>query len=210
VADLLSSQPDWRDRLSHVRRVPTAVLMGAGAVAVAVVLAAFLLLRDSPPPPALQLPRAEAAPATTETTTGVLVVDVAGAVVRPGLLRLQAGARVADLVAAAGGPTPDADLDQVNLAARAADGDRVYIPRRGETPPPAVSGSGPAARTGPVDLNSATVEQLDALPGVGPATAQAILEWRRQHGRFRSVQDLLEVRGIGPAKFATLRPLVKT
>jgi competence protein ComEA len=140
----------------------------------------------------------------------VLVVDVAGAVVRPGLVRLQPGARVADLVAAAGGPAPDADLDQVNLAARPADGDRVYVPRRGETPPPVASSGAPASRAGPVDLNSATVEQLDALPGVGPATAQAILEFRRRHGRFRSVQDLLQVSGIGPAKLATLRPLVRT
>ena len=209
MADLLSSQPDWRERFSHLRRVPLAALIGAGAVAVALAVGAFLLLRDSPPPPALQLPRADAAPSTTETT-GVLVVDVAGAVVRPGLVRLPPGARVADLLAAAGGPTPDADVDQVNLAARPADGERVYIPRRGEAPLAAVSGSAPAARTGPVDLNSARLEQLDALPGVGPATAQAIIDWRRLHGRFRSVQDLLQVRGIGPAKLAALRPLVRT
>ena len=138
------------------------------------------------------------------------VVAAAGAVVNPGLYRLAAGARVADVLNAAGGPAPDADVDQLNLAARVSDGDRVYVPRKGEAPPPdATAGAGSSAATAPVNLNTATLEQLETLPGVGPTTAQAILDYRRAHGRFHTVQDLLEVQGIGPSKLEKLRPKVK-
>ena len=128
-----------------------------------------------------------------------------------GRLSRRRGARVADAVGAAGGTTPDADLDPLNLAARLSDGDRVFVPRKGQTPPP-VLGPGPAGdgstSSGPVNLNTATPEQLEALSGVGPATAHAIITWRQQHGRFRSVQDLLQVRGIGPAKLEALHDQV--
>jgi competence protein ComEA len=219
VSDLLrpSPPPNWRDRVdSAVALVRSAPRLSA-AVAVAVVIVGALglvLFRRSPPAPAIQLPRAEAAPASTETTTGEVLVDVAGAVVRAGVVRLAGPGRVVDAIAAAGGAVPNADLDQVNLAAKVADGDRIYVPRRGESPPPAPSAgstsSGSAsAQSGPVDLNSASPEQLDALPGVGPATAKAIVEYRTRHGRFRTVDDLLSVPGIGPAKLATLKPLVR-
>ena len=141
---------------------------------------------------------------------GVVVAHVAGAVARPGLYRLGGAPRAADAIDAAGGPAPDADLDAVNLAAAVADGERVYLPRRGEAPPAAVVASGGAAASaGPLDLNTATAEQLEDLPGVGPATASAILAYRKEHGRFRSVDELLEVRGIGDARLAELRPKVR-
>jgi competence protein ComEA len=140
-----------------------------------------------------------------------VVVYVAGAVARPGVYPVGAGARVADAVGAAGGTTPEADLDPLNLAARLSDGDRIFVPRKGQAPPPVV-GPGPtgggSTPSGPVNLNTATAEQLEALSGVGPATAHAIVTWRQQHGRFRSVQDLLQVRGIGPAKLESLRDQV--
>jgi competence protein ComEA len=175
------------------------------------------------PPPELTLPRASSpsssssgpssAPGSTDTGAGsaVVVAHVAGAVVRPGVYRLGGAPRVADAIDAAGGPGPDADLDAVNLAAAVADGERVYLPRRGE-PPPAGGGvglAGPSVAAGPLDLNTATAEQLDALPGVGPSTAAAILSYRQEHGRFRSVDELLEVRGIGDAKLAELRAKVR-
>ena len=177
------------------------------------------------PPPELTMPRAT--PTTppgpsSGASSGVasagadgggpVVAHVAGAVVRPGLYRLGGAPRIADAIDAAGGPAPEADLDAVNLAAPVADGERVYQPRRGEPPPPlAATGSGGAAgaAAGPLDLNTATVEQLDTLPGIGPATAAAIVAYRQEHGRFASVDELLEVRGIGEAKLADLRSKVR-
>jgi len=140
-----------------------------------------------------------------------IVVHVAGAVASPGLYRLAAGARVDDAIAAAGGAVGDADLDAVNLAAKVQDGDRVYVPRQGEVASPSPAGIGSRSSTPqlPLDLNAATESQLDQLPGVGPATAAAIVEYRNQHGRFRSVDELGEVRGIGPAKLESLRPKVR-
>jgi len=128
------------------------------------------------------------------------VVDVAGAVGRPGLVRLRAGARVAYALAAAGGPAADAALAGVNQARVLADGERVRVPRVGEPapapPPPAATGAGaPGATADPVDLNRATPADLDALPGVGPATASAIVTWRDENGGFHRVDDLLEVPG---------------
>jgi competence protein ComEA len=143
-------------------------------------------------------------------------VHAAGAVARPGVYRVRAGGRVADVLDAAGGPADDADLDQVNLAAKVADGERVFVPHRGQAVPAVVagavasaSGGTAGAAAGPVDLNTATLEQLDSLPGVGPATAQAILDYRAEHGRFSQVQELLEVRGIGEAKLAAIRARVR-
>jgi competence protein ComEA len=153
-----------------------------------------------------------------------VVVHAIGAVSRPGLYRLPPSARVADLVEAAGGFAPDADPDRMNLAAPLSDGVRVWVPRRGEAEgPPVVNGGDggapvaavppvggdPEATAGPVDLNTATLAMLDTLPGVGPSTAQAILDHRTANGPFRSVDDLLEVRGIGDAKLAQLRNKVR-
>ena len=144
---------------------------------------------------------------TSSSVPAEVVAHAAGAVASPGVYRLAAGARVADLVDAAGGPLPGADLDQVNLAAPVADGTRVYVPVEGEVVP-ASSGTSDVP-VGPLDLNSATAEQLDALPGVGPSTSAAILAERERKGRFSSVDDLLDVRGIGPAKLEQLRELVR-
>ena len=136
-----------------------------------------------------------------------------GAVHRPGLVRLPAGSRVADAVDAAGGPTDAARLASVNLARPAVDGEQVVVQRRGRPSvlgAPAVSapaaGAGPRRR--PVDLNTATLEALDGLPGIGPVLAQRILDWRTAHGRFSSVDELGEVSGIGEATLADLAPLV--
>ena len=200
--------PTWRDRLD----LEPHLLRWAGAVAVVVVVAVVALVgwRSSGRPVDLDLPRAPApAQAGTTAVSATATAHAAGAVGRPGVYRLPPGARVTDLLDAAGGPGPDADLDQLNLAAPVADGERIYVPRRGEAPPPVAAGTATALPAGPVDLNTATAEQLDALPGVGPATAAAILDWRKQHGRFRTVDDLLEVRGIGEARLADLRDKVK-
>lgn len=147
-----------------------------------------------------------------------VVVHVAGAVTSPGVVRLSAGSRVVDAVTAAGGLRADADPDRVNLAAPLTDGQRVVVPVLGQPAPAEVGGTGVGsagsgaavggAVTGPIDLNTATAEQLDTLPGVGPSTAAAIIEHRESSGPFRSVDSLLDVRGIGEAKLDALRDLV--
>ena len=141
--------------------------------------------------------------ARTVRTAPRLVVDVAGAVRRPGLYRLATGARVDDAVAAAGGGTARADIAAVNLAAPLADGEQVVVPVRG-----AAGGASGAAGGTVVDLNSATAEQLDALPGIGPSTAAKIVAYRQQHGAFHSLAELDAVSGIGPSKLAELKGLV--
>ena len=157
---------------------------------------------------------APVAPVTPGAGTEV-VAHAAGAVVRPGLYRLPAGARIDDLLRAAGGAGPRADLDRVNLAAPVVDGSQVLVPRIGE---PVMAGGtgtttgtgadvGPAA-TGPVDLNTADAAALETLPGVGPATAAAILEYREANGGFATVDELIDVPGIGEAKLAAVRDLV--
>ena len=136
-----------------------------------------------------------------------LVVHVVGAVKRPGLYRLANGARIADALRRAGGATRRADLSLVNLAAPVSDGTQVVVPRRvSATAGGEAEGEAPAA--GPVHLNTATVDQLDELPGVGPVTAQKIVDWREQHGAFSSVDDLDAIPGIGPARLEQLRELV--
>jgi competence protein ComEA len=162
---------------------------------------------------ALQRPGKSSLPApihvartTGPTKAAQLYVDVVGAVRRPGLYRLDRGARVADAVRRAGGVTRRAELDVVNLAALVADGEQVVVPKRGAAS--VAGGAAPPAPTGPVHLNSATLEQLDGLPGVGPVTAQKILDYRTKHGGFDSVDALDAVPGIGPARLADLRPLV--
>ena len=233
--------------------LPTSAMrLFGGLLALAVLAAAgWWLLRPAPVPVEKTLPMASAtgtptaATGTAAATTGTgagsdgssssgvgtssttivtdLVVQAAGAVNRPGVYRLAGGARVDDLVRAAGGLLTNADGDRVNLAAPLADGARVWIPAQGETEvpevvaggtsggAPATGGAGSASTAGAaspqvVDLNTATAEQLDTLPGVGPSTAAAILAYRSEHGPFSSVDDLLEVRGIGDAKLEQIRP----
>jgi competence protein ComEA len=139
-----------------------------------------------------------------------VVVDVVGAVRRPGLYRLADGSRIADAVARAGGATRKAELAQVNLAAPVADGEQVVVPAHGAAAAvmPAAGGADAAAPSAPVQLSTATIVQLDSLPGVGPATAQKILDYRTKHGAFSSVDELDAVPGIGPKRLEQLRDLV--
>jgi len=152
-------------------------------------------------------------PDASPTTAGAaLVVHVAGAVRHPGLYRLAPGSRVADALDAAGGPQPGADTDRLNLAARLTDGQRVAVPRAGApaSPGPADTsgGAGPDPAE-PIDINTAGLAELETLPHVGPATAQAILVERNRRGGFRSPRDLLRVPGIGERRFAELRDRVR-
>lgn len=210
---------------------PRALALGlAGVIGVALVAGLGWLALRPVGAPAVGDDALFAAPATTvalaagpsaaaTTTVPGIVVHAAGAVRQPGVYLVPAGSRVADLLDRAGGPTAETDLDRLNLAAPLADGQRLYVPRRGEQAPAVVgpdggsggSGGGGAAGSvpaGPIDLNTATAEQLDTLPGIGPATAAAIVEHRARTGPFASVDALLDVRGIGPAKLDAIRELV--
>lgn len=158
-------------------------------------------------------PVAESPPA--RSARAALVVHVVGAVRRPGLFRLPEGARVADAVARAGGPTRKADLAGLNLAAPLVDGVQVLVPLRqgvGSGPPAEGAGAPGAASAAALgrkpSLATATAEELDALPGVGPVTAQRIIDYRTEHGPFRSVDDLDAVPGVGPTRVEQLRELV--
>ncbi|HYD10747.1 MAG TPA: helix-hairpin-helix domain-containing protein [Acidimicrobiales bacterium] len=205
----------WRERVELLTTTTPSARQALGALALVAVLGVVawtLLLRPpSGPPVEAALPLASSASVVSSTTVTTAATEVvahaAGAVASPGVYRLAPGARVADLLDAAGGPLPHADVDQLNLAAVVADGERVYVPRVGEVVP-VVASSGGDAPAGPLDLNTATVEQLEALPGIGPATAEAIVSARDERGGFRSIDDLLDVRGIGPAKLDAIRELV--
>lgn len=214
--------------------------VAAGALAlVAAVVTLVAVVGGRPPaeaaPPlpaavgvvAATVPAAPTSVAPTSTTPSSLVVSVVGRVTDPGLVTVPNGSRVADALRAAGGMQPGADLGPLNLARRLADGEQLYVgvpvpagadgPTTGQpqatdqAPPPA--GGGGKAGLGPgqkVNLNTATAQELQALPGVGPTMAQRILTWRGQHGHFDSINQLRQVGGIGPARYAKIQNLVTT
>ncbi len=193
----------------------TLVLWGLAGIVV-LVLGGRALLQDrassGTPASASVAPAASGAdPIAAAPPPGRLVVDVTGAVRRPGVYRLPVGARVQEAVRRAGGATRRADSAAVNLAAKVADGQQILVPERapaaGTAARPSVPGGG-TAPAGPVSLNGATAEQLDQLDGVGPATAAKIIAWRTANGGFSSVDDLAQVAGIGPKKLEALRPQV--
>jgi competence protein ComEA len=151
--------------------------------------------------------------ATAPEPPAEVVVDVVGAVATPGLYRLPDGSRVADAVSLAGGATRRAELAGVNLAAPLVDGTQIVVPRKGEVAPPVAAGApsssgGAGSPAGPIHLNTATAEELETIPGVGPVTAQRIIDFREQNGPFRSVDELDAVSGIGPKRLEQMRELV--
>ena len=198
------------------------------------VIGVWWVVRVPPPPPEATIPFASSTIATDSLKTNPellmanITVYVSGEVVKPGVYVLLATSRIIDALQAAGGPTSAADLVVVNLAAPLVDATQVFIPRIGSTPRATLPrphaginlpttgtsggvsvGSGVTSATGIVDINSATLADLDALPGVGPSTAQAIIDYRIANGPYASVDDLLNVRGIGPSKLAAMRARVR-
>lgn len=163
--------------------------------------------------PASPIPSGSADPAGTTDVSGagstIIFVHLLGAVAAPGLYELRQGDRAVDAVAAAGGFTPDADQAGVNLARPLVDGEQIRVPVVGETPVAGTSQTGSSPTPGgKVNLNTADTAALDTLPGVGPATAQRILDWREENGRFTAIEDLMSVSGIGDKTFADLKDLV--
>ncbi len=185
------------------------LLAYALGVVFVLVLAGRFVLPARTAGPAAPLPPVGARSSAAPRAPALLVVDVVGAVRNPGLYRLRKGSRIADAVARAGGATAAAEIAAVNLAAPLADGVQILVPRRGASSAGAAGAAGATgAPSAPVDLNTATLEQLDALPGVGPVTAQKILDYRQQHGPFTAVAQLDAIPGIGPARLEQLKGLV--
>lgn len=197
----------WWEELLDTTGTGGRALVAGVAVLGLVLGALWWLTRQAPPPVEATLPLVDATTLRTTTTApSAVVVHVAGAVAAPGVHELPSGARVIDAVEASGGLLADAEPGAINLAAELVDGAQVYVPRVGEVPPPTVDAGGD---DGPVDLNAADASLLETLPGIGPATAAAIIDHRERHGPFASVEGLLAVRGIGEAKLAALRDLVR-
>jgi competence protein ComEA len=233
VPDGSAGDDGW---LAKVRADPgrAGAIALAAVAAIAVLVTIFTLMREQPPPVAsAKLPpvdmaaSASRAPSPAARSNQPVVVSVVGLVHTPGLVTLAPGARIADALKAAGGTTDGADTVGLNMARQVDDGEQIVVgiaPAKGQ---PAVLGSsespgsaaaGPTSSTTrpakggpaqPVNLNTATVQQLDTLPGVGPVMAAAIVSWRDAHGKFTSVDQLSEVDGIGPGRLEKLRPLVR-
>jgi competence protein ComEA len=179
-----------------------------GALAVALLLIGARSIRaEGVDGPAAGEPAATASFRVSDSGSGDVVVHVAGAVVRPGVYRLPAGARVTEAVERAGGAAPKALLDAINLAARLADGQQVVVPEAG--PDGSLDAAAAASGDGPISLGTATVEQLDTIQGIGPVTAQQIVEFRDRHGGLSSVDQLDQISGIGPATMDALRERIQ-
>ncbi len=230
LPDAASRPSGW---LAAVRADPGrsgAIALGAVGL-LAVLVTVFTLMRDRTPPvasaklpPVQMVSSAAPTPSADPPSAGPVVVSVAGLVHKPGLVTLSTGARVADALAAAGGPLDGADLIGLNMARRVADGEQIIVGIAAPPGRPPTMGSSVSSPAGPgtpapasgqapappavVNLNTATAEQLDTLPGIGPVTAAAIIAWRDAHGPFTSVEQLGEVDGIGPARLQKLRDRV--
>lgn len=209
--ELLRPEPRTGGLLAWVHWYGVGRIVASCAVVVTVVVGSWWLVRPTPLPVETRIPLAASHAGATSTTPFAsgsavatpIVVDIVGAVRVPGLYHVADGARVDDLVRLAGGSAADADLEHVNVARRVVDGEQVVIPRRGD---PVAATSEPA--TFPVHVNSATANDLDRLPGVGPATAAAIIAYRSIHGPFTSIDQLGKVRGIGVSKLDAIRQMV--
>lgn len=192
-----------------------AVLVLAAVAAAAIV--GMLVWRGRPQPEAIAPPAVlTGGSASTDpgpsASAASIVVAVTGKVRHPGVVTVAAGARVIDALRAAGGPLPGADLETLNLARKLTDGELVAVGvpgPAGGSPPVAGGAAAPGGSTAPVDLNTATLSELDTLPSVGPVLAQRILDWRTTHGQFATVDQLGDVPGIGDSRLAQLRDLVR-
>ena len=212
----------FRDRVEELVGTRRQVWLVAGLIVVVGLVALVLRSRATAPviaPPAESgtvVPAVAASPTALSSapTSTTILVHVAGAVRRPGLYEITAGARIADAIDLARGPTPNADLDALNLAEPIVDGQKIEVPRKGQSvdvSAPATVPPGSSATPlpgGVVNLNTADQAALETIPGIGPVTAQAIIAYRTEIGSFESIDQLLEVSGIGPATLESMRPYV--
>lgn len=198
-------EPILTDLLARAGRARRRLLIGGGIAAAVVALVIAVALSASSASGGTVRVAVVPARSSPAPTPSALLVQVTGAVRRPGLVAVPDGSRAVDAITAAGGPTAAADESAVNLAARVVDGQQLSVPPRGA---PHAAPAGPAGSTGPVSLSAASAEQLETLPRIGPAMAARIIAWRTANGPFRSVDDLLKVGGVGPKTLAGLQGLV--
>ncbi len=191
-----------------------AYIIAALAIAVAMGFVVFWISRPRAVPVVISTPTPTAAPTSAPTPTPApLRVYVTGAVRTPDVYRLPPGSIVKDAIQAAGGATADADLEHINLALELRDQQQLYVPHKGEDAPPVSPPSAQPLKSGQeskVNINTASAEELDALPGVGPAIAQRIVDYRTENGPFATIEDIMNVKGIGPATFARLKDHITT
>ena len=187
--------------MDRLRRFRWPIMIGLTAAAGAVVLS---VLRPAPAAPAITI-TLRPTPSPSPATPATIRVYVSGAVKRPDVYALPAGSIVKDAMEAAGGPAEEADLDRINLAAPLGDGLQVHFPRRGEAAPTPQPGFNLAAPAGPININTATPQQLETLPGIGPTLAQRIVDYRTANGPFKSIEDVKNVKGIGDSLFEKIK-----
>jgi competence protein ComEA len=206
---------EWLDRYRATIVAILILVIAAGS-------AAFWLRRPQPTPLIISTPAPTATPTPVQTPTSMpLRVYVTGAIRQPDVYRFAPGSIVKDAIAAAGGATADADLDGINLAVQLQDQQQVHVPRQGEGAPPVPPVAAPPAagsRSGSVSLssanpsllniNTASASELETLPGIGPTYARRIVEYREQNGPFATIEEVMEVKGIGPGTFAKLEGLI--
>lgn len=210
----------WRERLGSLAGRRSETFLVAGVVAVAVVVSAALMLRHQPAvvaPPATEHGAGGegAVAATVASPSPSLLVDVSGSVEHPGVYGLSDGARIQDAIEEAGGPLPKADLGALNLAQVVIDGQQIDVPKKGEAVASAPAGTTSTTSTSStpapgqiVSLSSADEPTLETIPGVGPVTAQKIIDYRTSNGGFDSIEQLLDIDGIGPITLENIRPYV--
>ncbi len=190
--------------MSKQRFGQVAFLSIVGIVILAVIYAILRRPEPSSPPLVITLqPRPTVEPATP--TPATIDVYVSGAVKKPDVYTLPLNSNVKDAITAAGGVTAEADLDRINLASRLSDQMQVYVPRKGEGAPPAPNGATPGTATEKININTASVEELDKLPGIGPSTAQAIVDYRTKNGAFKTIDGIKDVPRIGDALFEKIK-----
>jgi competence protein ComEA len=202
--DRTRPETDQSDRRLRVAGLVVSMI----AVTAALLLVVLLLARGPEMPPIEIRPPAPTSTPRPTSTPAPWRVYVTGAVLHPGVVQLSANARVEDAVQAAGGCSSEADLERINLAAQLYDGEHLRVPAVGDELPAVVLDDKPSGTSQRIDINTATAEELDTLPGVGEVTAAKIIEYRQQHGPFQTVEAIMDVPGIGEAKFDAMRELI--